>query len=162
MIKLFFIFIQLAILVIIGSLVIDYSFPVSVTFDEIVLFTSTSFLIFSVILIIFFVILVLRISFFFKFRIFKFGLNRQKNNYEKGYYAFTQGMIALANKDYKKAIQENKKVSYYIEDKSLNLLLKSETLKIEKKFVELETVYEEMLKNENTKILVFSFFIISS
>ena len=27
------------------------------------------------------------------------------------------------------------------------------TLKIEKKFVELETVYEEMLKNENTKIL---------
>ena len=74
-------------------------------------------LIFSVILIIFFVILVLRIGFFFKYRIFKFGLNRQKNNYEKGYHAFTQGMIALANKDYKKAIQENKKVSYYIEDK---------------------------------------------
>ena len=64
MIKLFFIFIQLAILVIIGGLIIDYSFPVSVTFDEIILFTSTSFLIFSVILIIFFVILVLRISFF--------------------------------------------------------------------------------------------------
>jgi len=153
MIKLFFIFIQLAILVIIGSLIINYSFPVSVAFDEIVIFTSTSFLIFSVVLIIFFVILVLRISFFFKYRIFKFGLNRQKNNYEKGYYAFTQGMIALANKDYKKAIQENKKVSHYIEDKSLNLLLKSETLKIEKKFVELEKVYEEMLKNENTKIL---------
>ena len=34
MIKLFFIFIQLAILVIIGSLVIDYSFPVSLDFDE--------------------------------------------------------------------------------------------------------------------------------
>ena len=34
-------------------------------------------------------------------------------------------MIALANKDYKKAIHENKKVSYYIKDKSLNLLLKS-------------------------------------
>ena len=153
MIKLFFIFIQLAILVVIGSLVIAYSFPVSVTFDEIILFTSTSFLIFSVILIIFFVILVLRIGFFFKYRIFKFGLNRQKNNYEKGYHAFTQGMIALANKDYKKAIQENKKVSYYIKDKSLNLLLKSETLKIEKKFVELEKVYEEMLRNENTKIL---------
>ena len=153
MIKLFFIFIQLAILVIIGSLVIDYSFPVSVTFDEIILSTSTSFLIFSVILIIFFIILVQRIVFFFKYRIFKFGLNRQKNNYEKGYHAFTQGMIALANKDYKKAIQENKKVSYYIKDKSLNLLLKSETLKIEKKFTELEKVYEEMIKNENTKIL---------
>ena len=66
MIKLFFIFIQLAILVIIGGLIIDYSFPVSVVFDEIILFTSTSFLIFSVILIIFFVILVLRISFFFQ------------------------------------------------------------------------------------------------
>ncbi len=66
MIKLFFIFIQLTILVIIGSLIIDYSFPVSITFDEIIIFTSTSFLIFSVILIIFFVILVLRISFFFQ------------------------------------------------------------------------------------------------
>jgi len=62
-------------------------------------------------------------------------------------------MIALANKDYKKAIQENKKVSYHIKDKSLNLLLKSETLKIEKKFYELEKVYEVMLQNENTKIL---------
>mgnify|MGYP004175131225 CR=1 FL=1 len=68
MIKLFFIFIQLAILVVIGSLIIDYSFPVSVTFDEIILFTSTSFLIFSVILIIFFIILAQRLVFFFKYR----------------------------------------------------------------------------------------------
>ena len=80
MIKLFFIFIQLAILVVIGSLIIDYSFPVSVTFDEIILFTSTSFLIFSVILIIFIVIFAQRIVYFFKYRIFKFRLIRQKNN----------------------------------------------------------------------------------
>ena len=145
MIKLFILFVQLAILVIIGSLIIDYSFPVSVTFEEIILSTSTSFIIFSVILIIFFVILAQKIGFFFKYRIFKFGLNRQKNNYEKGYHAFTQGMIALANKDYKKAIQENKKVSYYIEDKSLNLLLKSETLKIEKKLSHLALVKQSRL-----------------
>ena len=154
MIKIFFIFIQLAILVIIGSLVINYSFPVSIAFDEIILSTSTSFIIFLVILIIFFVIFVQRIVYFLKYRIYKFNLTRQKNYYEKGYYAFTKGMIALANKDYKKAIQENKKVSYYIQDKSLNLLLKSETLKIEKNYVELEKVYEEMIKNEDTKIFL--------
>jgi HemY protein len=153
MIKLFFIFVQLTILVIIVSLIINYSFPVSVTFDEIILSTSTSFLIFSIILIIFIIILIQRVGFFFKYRVFTFRLNRQKNNYEKGYQAFAQGIIALANKDYKKAIQENKRVTYYIKDKSLNLLLKSETLKIEKKFDELESVYEEMIKNENTKIL---------
>ena len=73
MIKLFLIFLQLAILVIIGSLIIDYSFPVAVTFDEIILTTSTSFLIFSVILIIFFIILVQRVGLYLKFRIFKFG-----------------------------------------------------------------------------------------
>jgi len=153
MLKLFLIFFQLTILVIIGSLIINYSFPVSITFDEIVLSTSTSFLIFSVILLIFIIIFFQRIGFFFKYRIFKFKFNREKNNYERGYQAFTQGMIALANKDYKRAIQENKKVSHYIKNNSLNLLLKSETLKLEKKYVELEKVYEEMIKNENTKIL---------
>ena len=120
MLKLFLIFFQLTILVIIGSLIINYSFPVSITFDEIVLSTSTSFLIFSVILLIFIIIFFQRIGFFFKYRIFKFKFNREKNNYERGYQAFTQGMIALANKDYKRAIQENKKVSHYIKNNSLS------------------------------------------
>ena len=153
MIKLFLVFIQLIIIILVASLIINYSYPVSVTFDEIILSTSTSFLLFFLILIVFSVIFTQRILYFFKYRIFKFKFNSQKNNYEKGYKAFTQGMVALANKDYKKAIKENYKVSKYIADKSLNLLLKSETLKIEKKFDELETVYEEMLKNHNTKIL---------
>ena len=81
MIKLFLIFIQLAILVTIGSLVINYSYPVSVILDEIILSTTTSFLIFSVILIIFIVILVQKIGFFFRYRVFQFRLNRQKNIY---------------------------------------------------------------------------------
>ena len=153
MIKLFLIFIQLIFLVLIASAIINYSYPVSITFNEIILSTSTSFVTFSIILVIFFALFIQRIIFFFKQRFYNFKLIRQKSNYEKGYYSFTQGMIALANKDYRKAIQENKKVSYYLKDKSLTLLLQSETLKIEKKFDELEKVYEEMLQNGNTKIL---------
>ena len=153
MIKLFIIFIQLALLVFLASVIVNYSFPIAITFNEIILSTSTSIIIFLIIAIIFLLLFVQRIIFFFKQRFFRFKFNRQKSNYEKGYYAFTQGMIALANKDYRRAIQENKKVSHYLKDESLNLLLKSETLKIEKKFNELEKVYETMLKNENTKIL---------
>ena len=153
MIKLFILFIQLALLVFFASVIVNYSYPIAITFNEIILSTSTSIIIFLIIAIIFLLLFIQRIMFFFKQRFFRFKFNRQKSNYEKGYYAFTQGMIALANKDYRRAIQENKKVSYYLKDESLNLLLKSETLKIEKKFNELEKVYETMLKNENTKIL---------
>ena len=153
MIRLFKLFIQLAILVFFAGVIVNYSYPIAITFNEIILSTSTSIIIFLIIAIIFLILFTQRIIFFFKQRFFRFKFNKQKSNYEKGYYAFTQGMIALANKDYKKAIQENKKVSYHLEDESLSLLLKSETLKVEKRFSELEKVYEAMLKNENTKIL---------
>ena len=153
MIRLFKLFIQLAILVFFAGVIVNYSYPIAITFNEIILSTSTSIIIFLIIAIIFLILFIQRIIFFFKQRFFRFKFNKQKSNYEKGYYAFTQGMIALANKDYKKAIQENKKVSYHLEDESLSLLLKSETLKVEKRFSELEKVYEAMLKNENTKIL---------
>ena len=153
MIKLFVLFIQLIVLVFVASLIINYSYPVSITFNEIILSTTTSFIVFSIILIIFVALFIQRIIFFFKQRIFEFRLNRHKNNYEKGYHSFSQGMIALANKDFKRAIQENTKTSYYLKDQTLNLLLKSEILKIEKKFDELEKVYEKMLQNESTKIL---------
>ena len=111
MIKLFIIFIQLAILVFFASVIVNYSYPIAITFNEIILSTSTSIIIFLIIAIIFLLLFIQRIIFFFKQRFFRFKFNRQKSNYEKGYYAFTQGMIALANKDYRRAIQENKKVS---------------------------------------------------
>ena len=62
-------------------------------------------------------------------------------------------MLALANKDYKKAVEEARNTNKYLKDKSLGLLLTSEALKIEKKFDQLYDVYENMLKNPNTNLL---------
>ena len=62
-------------------------------------------------------------------------------------------MVAIANKDFKKAILESKNINKYLKDRSLSLLLKSESLKIEKKFNELDNVYEEMLDNPQTNLL---------
>ena len=63
-------------------------------------------------------------------------------------------MIALANKDFKKAIKESKKISNQLDDNpSLSLLLKSEVYKIEKKYDELNIIYEAMSKNQLTENL---------
>ena len=63
-------------------------------------------------------------------------------------------MIALANKDYKKAIYFSKHISKHLDyNPSLSLLLKSEIYKVEKKSSELQETYEEMTKNNNTAIL---------
>jgi len=75
-------------------------------------------------------------------------------NKEKGYDAFVSGMIALANKDYKRAILESKKISNHLDDNpSLILLLKSEIFKVEKKYDKLSVVYENMSKNKFTENL---------
>ena len=63
-------------------------------------------------------------------------------------------MIAVANKDNKTALKSHKKmVSYLKDDPSLSLLLKSEVLKIEKKFPELNNIYEDMIKSKKTETL---------
>ena len=46
-----------------------------------------------------------------------------------------------------------KMISYLKEDPSLSLLLKSEVLKIEKKFPELNNIYEDMIKSKKTEAL---------
>ena len=153
MIKFFIIILQLTVLVLVSSFLIRNSYPVSLTLDQLIITTSSSVLFIFAAIIIFMIIFFQRIIFFFKLKIFKLKLNKQKDNWERGYQAFSQGMIAVANKDFQTAITENKKVSYYLKNTSLNLLLKSETLKIEKKYDELSLVYEEMLKIENTKAI---------
>ena len=63
-------------------------------------------------------------------------------------------MIALLNKDNKSAILSSKKMKGLLkEDTSLNLLLQSEILKIEKKSDQLNQVYDLMIKNNKTKTL---------
>ena len=63
-------------------------------------------------------------------------------------------MIALHNKDNKTAINSARKMKGVLKnDTSLNLLLQSEILKIEKKSNELNDVYDLMIKNNKTKTL---------
>ncbi len=80
-----------------------------------------------------------------------------KNKYkkiEKGYLYFVEAMIALANKDNKKAIKFHKKMNTFIkDDPSLSLLLRSEVYKIERKHNQLSEVYEIMIKSKNTETL---------
>jgi Uncharacterized membrane-bound protein len=63
-------------------------------------------------------------------------------------------MIALLNKDNKMATISARRMKGLIkEDTSLNLLLESEILKIEKKSDELNEIYDLMIKNNKTKTL---------
>ena len=65
---------------------------------------------------------------------------------------YTDAMIAVANKDNRSAIKSHKKMTSYLkDDPSLSLLLKSEVLKIEKKFPELNNVYEDRLNQKKQK-----------
>ena len=153
MIKLFIIFIQLSILVFLGTLIINFSYPVSIALEEVIISTSSSVIIFLLLTTVFLILFFQKILFFIRQKFAALKNSNRNNNYQKGYHAFTQGMIALANKDHKKAILANKKLSKYLDDKSLSLLLMSETLKIEKKYSELEKVYQDMLKNDDTKTL---------
>ncbi len=84
----------------------------------------------------------------------KYLLTNKYNKIEKGYLHFVDAMIAVANKDNKTALKSHKKMISYLKDEpSLSLLLKSEVLKIEKKFPELNNVYEDMIKSKKTETL---------
>ena len=95
-------------------------------------------------------------TFYFKIinRFNKYQLKRLQNKEKKGYDFFTRGMVALANKDYKKASILSKKLDkFLVNDKSLFMLLHSEVLKKTKKFNQLEDTYNKMLTYDTTKEL---------
>ena len=110
----------------------------------------------SVVFISFIFLLYLVFYLFFQSRLSlsKYFLKNKYNKIEKGYLHFVDAMIAVANKDNKTALKSHKKmVSYLKDDPSLSLLLKAEVLKIEKKFPELNNVYEDMIKSKKTETL---------
>jgi len=132
------------------------SFIISFEINDFIFSTSSNYI--FIVFIIFFLIVFLTQSLYFKskFSVLKFITLKQLKKKEKGYSSFVNGMLALANKDYKKAIQQSNNASSYLKDNpSLSLLLKSEVFKIEKKYIELNLVYEEMIKSESTKNLGF-------
>jgi HemY protein len=108
-----------------------------------------------------FLISIISIIIFLNFIYFKTKFTFQKYSYvkkfskvQKGYDFFVEAMIALLNKDNKSAsISARKMKGLLKKETSLNLLLQSEILKIEKKSDQLNEVYDLMIKNIKTKTL---------
>ena len=143
-------------LLLIIALTFIFTNPFIVSLDIGNLKYSFSSNLFTVVFISFIFLLYLVLYLFFRSRlsIGKYFLKNKYNKIEKGYLHFVDAMIAIANKDNKTALKSHKKmISYLKDDPSLSLLLKSEVLKIEKKFPELNNVYEDMIKSKKTETL---------
>ena len=143
-------------LILIIALTFIFTNPFIVSLDIGNLKYSFSSNLFAVIFISFIFLLYLVFYLFFRSRLSlgKYFLKNKYNKIEKGYLHFVDAMIAVANKDNKTALKSHKKmVSYLKDDPSLSLLLKSEVLKIEKKFPELNNIYEDMIKSKKTETL---------
>ena len=143
-------------LLLIIALTFIFTNPFIVSLDIGNLKYSFSSNLFAVVFISFIFLLYLLFYLFFRSRLSlgKYFLKNKYNKIEKGYLHFVDAMIAVANKDNKTALKSHKKmVSYLKDDPSLSLLLKSEVLKIEKKFPELNNVYEDMIKSKKTETL---------
>ena len=154
MFRIFSITVQTSIILILVLAVFNNSFIISFEIKDFIYSVSSTYIFIP--LLIFFVLIFLLQTFYFKtkFSFSKFIAIKKLQNKEKGYNAFVSGMIALANKDYKRAILESKKISNHLDDNpSLALLLKSEIFKVEKKYDELSVVYEDMSKNKHTENL---------
>ena len=143
-------------LLLIIALTFIFTNPFIVSLDIGNLKYSFSSNLFAVVFISFILLLCLVFYLFFRSRLSlgRYFLKNKYNKIEKGYLHFVDAMIAVANKDNKTALKSHKKmVSYLKDDPSLSLLLKSEVLKIEKKFPELNNVYEDMIKSKKTETL---------
>ncbi len=143
-------------LILIIALTFIFTNPFIISLDIGNLKYSFSSNLFSVVFISFIFLLYLMFYLFFRSRLSlgKYFLKNKYHKIEKGYLHFVDAMIAVANKDNKTALKSHKKmVSYLKDDPSLSLLLKAEVLKIEKKFPELNNVYEDMIKSNKTETL---------
>jgi len=145
---------QLVILIIALTFIFTNPFIISLDIGNLKYSFSSNLL--SVVFISFIFLLYLVFYLFFRSRLSlgKYFLKNKYNKIEKGYLHFVDAMIAVANKDNKTALKSHKKmVSYLKDDPSLSLLLKAEVLKIEKKFPELNNIYEDMIKSKKTETL---------
>ena len=100
MIKYLFILLQFIFLLTIASWAIKNSQPVSLTFNDIILTTSTSVLVIGLISIVVVALILQKIFFYIKHLKLNYLFKKERSRYEKGYNSFLQGMIALSNKDF--------------------------------------------------------------
>ena len=156
MLKIFSIIVQIIFTLSIILLLFNYAFIITFEINDFQYSVSSAYFFISLLIIFFIIFLCQNYFLKIKFKILKYKLNKNIGIQEKGYDSFLNGMIAISNKDYKKAITESKKTSNYLKNKpELSLLLESEVCKVEKKYEQLSLVFEKMSKNKQTENLAY-------
>ena len=154
MFSVFKIIIQIILLILLFFIIGNYSFKVLFEINDYTYSFSSNYLFISAIIMLLLMYFCFSFYFFFKNKIIKYKIDSRVAKKEKGYHAFTESMIAISNKNFKKAFVESKKAEKLLsENKPISLLLKSEIFKAQKKFTDLEQVYENMTKDKTINTL---------
>ena len=154
MVKFILFIIQIFLLLFIVAFLFTNSFNVIFEIKELKYTFSSNLLLFFILVILLSIFLIQLLYFKSRYKLQKYFISKQLQNYQKGYNFFTQSMIALASKDNKGAINAKIKMNKYLKNnQGLSLILDSEILKIEKKNDKLELLYQQMIKEKNTQIL---------
>ena len=154
MLVFFKLIIQLTILIAIFAFIGNYSFNIFFEIRDYTYSFPSDYLFISLLILVFLIYFGFVFYFGLKNQYIKFKNNNKVSRIEKGYKAFTESIIAISNKNYKKATLESNKAEKLLTDnKTITIFLKSEILKAQKKFSDLEVVYENMIKEPSMKTL---------
>ena len=154
MFKFLWLVIQLFFVLSLSFYLISNSFNIAFDIGDLSYTFSSNLLLFSLVVLIILIIFLNFIYFKTKYTFQKYSYVKKFTKKQKGYDYFVDAMIALQNKDNKSAAVSSRKMSSLLkEESSMNLLLQSEILKIEKKSDQLSDVYDLMIKNSKTKTL---------
>ncbi len=154
MLRFLIISLQLILLLSTTIFIVSNSFKISFDIGDLSYNFSSNLLVITLVTLILIVVLINFIYFKTKFAFQKYSYVKKFERTQKGYDYFVESMIALLNKDNKAATNSARKMKGVLKkNTSLNLLLESEILKIEKKSEELNDVYDLMIKNNKTKTL---------
>ena len=148
--------IQLIILLSVTFFLVSNSFNISFDIGDLSYNFNSNLLVGLFIIFILIIVLINFIYFKTKFVFQKYSYVKKLKKTQKGYDYFVEAMIALLNNDNKGASNSARKMKGFLKkETSLNLLLQSEILKIEKQTDQLNEVYDLMIKNNKTKTLGF-------
>ena len=150
------ILIQLIILLSVTFFLVSNSFNISFDIGDLSYNFNSNFLVGLLVILILIIVLINFVYFKTKFVFHKYLYDKKLKKTQKGYDYFVEAMIALLNNDNRSASNSAKKMRGFLKkETSLNLLLQSEILKIEKQSDQLNEVYDLMIKNNKTKTLGF-------
>ena len=154
MLRFILISIQLIILLSFTFFLVSNSFNISFDIGDLSYNFNSNLLVGLLVIFILIIVLINFAYFKTKFVFQKYSHDKKLKKTQKGYDYFVEAMIALLNNDNKSASNSARKMRGFLKkDTSLNLLLQSEILKIEKQSDQLNEVYDLMIKNNKTKTL---------